>query len=113
MNLKQLRLWFENRPAGETLTLGLSYPFSWRGSYNEVAFTLDYNVGVAESLVNIDRAMLGEFQGWKGGMYEYTDYTTVNFEVEEGGYSDKQYVKDKMKEIGDSDPIYEMLMESL
>ena len=57
----------------------LSVPFSWRGSYNEVAFSIETRPSNKQELMKeVGKAYEGIFTGWKGGDYRYGDYTPVN-----------------------------------
>ena len=62
--------------------------FSWRGRYDEVAFTPSKNGSKEDSLRMIYRALSETFYGWKGGEYTYEEYTDAHFETEERGCSD-------------------------
>ncbi|QDP64833.1 MAG: hypothetical protein GOVbin2917_148 [Prokaryotic dsDNA virus sp.] len=70
--------------------LGISSVHSWRGSYDEPAFTLEPNVSKQTMLNVIDSCLSYVFEGWKGGEFKYYDYSPVNFDTEgnytEGGY---------------------------
>jgi len=100
MNLKELRDYFDNMVKGTEFNFKLSEPFSWRGSYDEVCFSIEKIRSTREeALINIDMAFESEFIGWKGGEYYYNDFTDVNFEGGEGEYSDKQYCQNLISEI--------------
>lgn len=71
---------------------GLSYPFSWRGKYDEVCFSIEYgNFTKDQMMVNLVCATLDTFEGYKGGEYTYDLQTRVNFEEDYGSYSDGEY----------------------
>ena len=95
MELKEFKEFIENTPHGTTFDYGISEPFSWRGSYSEVAFEfLEYNPMSREDiLVNIEKAYKGTFNGWKGGEFTYDDNTDVNFEYDNGSWTDGGYCK--------------------
>jgi len=96
MTLLELRDHISSFPEGTMFNYGLSAPFSWRGSYDEVAFSIIHERTKRENiLANIEAAYVG-----KGGEYTYEDYTTVNFE-EEGSrnYSDGRYVAEMIASI--------------
>lgn len=94
MTLKDLKQFFEELPKDEHISFSLSHPFSWRGSYDEVAFSIDLDTYSLPShnLEMIDEAITGTYQGWKGGNYSYDLDTDVNFEESEGRWSNNGYV---------------------
>lgn len=79
MNIKHLKEYFENCEKPKFFLVDV---FSWRGSYNEVAFKPSLVGSKEESLLMIGRALIEKFDGYKGGVYEYNLYTTVHFECE-------------------------------
>jgi hypothetical protein len=93
MILKDFKQHISNFPKGTEFNYGISEPFSWRGSYDEVAFSIvESPMTREEILANIEIAYTKTFHGYKGGEYEYGEYTSVNFE-EKGNrnYSDGGY----------------------
>jgi hypothetical protein len=101
MELKDFKEHISNFPKGTVFNYGISKPFSWRGSYDEVAFSIvESPMSKEDILANIELAYTGTFYGYKGGEYKYQDYTTVNFE-EEGSrnYSDGRYVAQMIAKI--------------
>lgn len=101
MELKDFKQHISNFPKGTVFNYGISKPFSWRGSYDEVAFSIvESQMTREEILANIELAYTETFYGYKGGEYEYNDYTTVNFE-EEGSrsYSDGGYTAQMIAKI--------------
>lgn len=101
MNLLELKEHIESFPDGHVFSYGLSDPFSWRGSYDEVAFSITKESATKEEiLANINEAYERAFYGYKGGEYRFDDYTPVNFE-EYGSrnYSDGAYTAEKIAEI--------------
>lgn len=62
--------------------------FSWRGVYDEVAFTPSKNGTREESLEFINKALTKTFEGYKGGEYTYELYTDVHFEFDERSFLD-------------------------
>lgn len=104
MNLEQLKNHIESFPADYQFKYGLSKPFSWRGSYDEVAFAIVGSMSKEEVLENINLAYTETFYGYKGGEYKYGDWTDVNFE-EEGSrnYSGGGYTSRKIAELEESD----------
>jgi hypothetical protein len=41
----------------------------------------------------LNKLLTESFVGWKGGTYTYTKDDTINFEADEGSYSDEYYIK--------------------
>ena len=94
MTLKEFREHIESFPLNTEFKNGISAPFSWRGSYNEVAFTLFLDIATREEILDkISMAYEGLFSGWKGGEYRCGDNTPIHFEAGSGYYSDGQYSK--------------------
>ena len=101
MELKNLKKHISSFPKGTQFKYGLSKPFSWRGSYDEVAFSIvEAPMTREEILTNIELAYTETVHGYKGGEYRYHDWTTVNFE-EEGSrnYSDGDYTSKMIAKI--------------
>lgn len=93
LTLRQLREYIEEYPY-ETMPLKLGEPFSWRGVYAEVGFSLDtVEVSKQENLARINEAFIEEFRGYQGGIYEYTGKSYVNFECDESCYTNGAYFK--------------------
>jgi len=94
MNLLTFKTHIKSFPDGTMFNYGISYPFSWRGSYDEVAFSIIREpMSKKDVLERIETAYSDVFHGWKGGEYEYSDDTIVNFEQGSGSYSDGDYVE--------------------
>ena len=100
MNLIDLKTHIESFDNGTEFKYGISKPFSWRGSYGEVAFSIIEAPMTREGiLANIELAYTETFYGYKGGEYQYNDWTTVNFEEEGsrnysgGGYCSEMIAK--------------------
>lgn len=105
MNLSDFKQHISSFPKGTQFNFGVTKPFSWRGSYDEVAFSIIESPMTKEDiLTNIELAYTETFYGYKGGEYTYSDYTTVNFE-EEGSrnYSDGRYVAEMIAKIENTD----------
>ena len=105
MNLQDLKKHIESFSDGTVFKNGISNPFSWRGSYDEVAFSIiSDEMTREEMLIRIGKAYTETFYGYKGGDYNYSDYTTVNFE-EEGSrnYSDGKYTAEIISKLENSD----------
>lgn len=77
MTILDLKNYFENT---ENPKFFIENVFSWRGSYDEVAFTPTLIGTREESLKQINLALTEIFDGWKGGEFTYSEYTTIHFE---------------------------------
>ena len=64
MTLKHLKSYFENTKNPKFYLIDV---FSWRGIYNEVAFTPSKEGSREKSLYLINEALNGVFTGYKGG----------------------------------------------
>ena len=63
------------------LKKGLSKPDSWRGSYNECSFAVVENITVGEMIKSAkDFLKKGRMTGYKGGVFEVTEYTDINID---------------------------------
>lgn len=85
MTIQDLKTYFET---AEKPTFFLVDVFSWRGSYNEVAFEPSREGTREESLKQIERAIEESFVGWKGGCYTYSLNTEVHFENCHSAFTD-------------------------
>ncbi len=90
MTIGDLQDYFENT---ENPKFYLVDVFSWRGRYDEVAFTPSKHGNKKESLGLIEKALSETFLGWKGGDYTYADYTQTHFETEQSSFSDTALYK--------------------
>ena len=105
MELKEFKQHIENFPKGTLFNYGISKPFSWRGSYDEVAFSIiESEMSKEDILKNIELAYTETLYGYKGGEYRCSDYTTLNFEENGyGDYSDGGYVSVMIGKIENSE----------
>lgn len=78
MNLKDLRFFLEEQPRDKICKYGFNNPHSYRGYYDEVAFEPASDVSIQSMLDCVDDALTEEFEGWKGGIYEYDLSTNVH-----------------------------------
>lgn len=62
-------------------------PQSYRGYYDELAFTDGEKVSLRDVKISVNRAITEEFEGYKGGTFEY-DYSTPVHLAAYGNYSD-------------------------
>lgn len=107
MILKQFKENIENQNANTMLRFGISKPFSWRGSYEEVAFSIEESPMMREEiLIRIYMAYTGMFTGYKGGEYRYGDYTNVNFEQGPSTYTDGGYAAEMIAKLEGGEPYY-------
>ena len=65
--------------------------FSWRGNYEEVAFTPSVTGTKDTTMQLIKRALRHQFKGYKGGVYKYNKNTEVHFEFSPELYNDSAY----------------------
>jgi hypothetical protein len=95
MNLQEFKNYIEQSESGKVFEYSVSEPFSWRGSYDEVAFEiLQSPMSREDILKNIEIAYNETFYGYKGGEFRYSGCTPVNFEQDysrwtDGGYRDR------------------------
>lgn len=77
MTLGELIAALEGHHPATALAVGLSYPHSYRGYYQDVAFVPCGPMTVAEAL-KVARSALGTtYEGWKGGYYEMHEHVDV------------------------------------
>lgn len=100
MTLGELKQYIESFPDGTKFDYSLSEPFSWRGVYSEVAFTINENESTREELLEkINRALTQTFFGWKGGDFTYSEHTNVNFEESHRSWSDGEYTENWISKL--------------
>lgn len=105
MNLEEFKDYVKSFAPGKMFDYGISEPFSWRGSYDEVAFDVLTNpMSREEILRRIEMAYTQEFHGYKGGEYRYRDYTPIHFEENVGRYTDGKYCAEWIARLEDSIP---------
>jgi len=105
MTLEEFKNHIESFPNGHFFEFGVSQPFSWRGSYDEVCFRfLKRPTRKEEILGRINEAFDGTFTGYKGGEFEFSPYTKINFEAEASHYSAGEYTADLIAEIEGKEP---------
>ncbi len=105
MKLKEIKEHISSFPKGTKFNYGISKPFSWRGAYDEVAFSIvESPMTREEILANIELAYSEAFFGYEGGVYKYNHWTRVNFE-EDGchNYSGGSYTAKMIEKIDDSE----------
>lgn len=99
MALFELRQYVLSLPEESKFKFALSYPFSWRGSYAEVCFSILEEESTREELLVKINDAYGTFQGWKGGDFTFDDNTDVNFEKSHGAYTDGGYTQEIISQI--------------
>lgn len=105
MELKQFKDYVESFENNHQFEYGISTPFSWRGSYDEVAFSVVHQPMTKEEILfRINQAYTETFFGYKGGEYTYGDYTTVNFEQDTSSYTDGGYCSEWIATIEGKEP---------
>lgn len=78
MTLQDLIVELQKLPPDAIFGEGFDEAFSYRGSYNEIAFNPAQNVP-AQQMLAIAKSAIGQtFTGYKGGDYTMGDYTPVN-----------------------------------
>lgn len=105
MTLGELKQYVESLPAGSEFMRGLSDPFSWRGSYDEVAFAIEDTYCTREEILEkVEQALTKEFYGWKGGTYRYSNDTPINFEHEQRAWSNGDYTENWIDKLMEREP---------
>jgi len=112
--LKEFRDYIERLPTGHVCPYGISYPFSWRGSYDEVAFCIFHEDTTREEILEcVINAYSVGFRGYKDtigdffgedkvpecSLYRYDDNTPVHFEDDSGMYSAGEYCAEWIAKI--------------
>ena len=111
MTLLEFKQYIQKKKNGSIFPVGISEPFSWRGSYNEVAFSIvDQETTKEDILTKIEKAYNEIFIGYKGGNYRYDDYTKIHFEENPSDYTAGTYVKNELSKLLNK-PIYLTLEE--
>ena len=108
MNLEEMNNYFRGFKDGTKFEYGISEPFSWRGSYDEVAFEILREEMTKEEIIKrIELAYAETFHGHKGGEYTFKDYTSVNFETDTSSYTDGGYTANMIAELEKKEPVYD------
>lgn len=76
MYLKHLIERLEKEPA-DKVVLGFKHPHSYRGYYEDLAFEPAQNVTVGEMLAAARSAVGSTYEGWKGGDYTMSEWSSV------------------------------------
>ena len=105
MKLGEFKKKIESLPVDAEFSHLISEPFSWRGSYNEVAFAIERRPSTTTQILDrINAAYTREFLGYKGGTYTYDDYTEVHFEEDSSRHTDGEYVEHWISELMGQSP---------
>lgn len=99
ITLGKLKEMFDAYADDHVFEYGLGDVFSWRGSYDEPCFSIEQNVTAKHCKRVVEEALNESFMGWKGGEYSYYEGSPVNFEREEGVWSDGRYLAEKLEEM--------------
>ena len=102
MELGEFKGYIQTLPSGTKFEYSLSDPFSWRGDYSEVAFSISYTPSSREDiLVKIESALTNEFSGYTGEKYRFRNHTKINFEENIRNLTDGGYAEDWLAELTD------------
>lgn len=74
----------EREDPAKPVAVGFARPHSYRGYYAELAFEVERDTTVGDMLAAARSALGATFEGWKGGDYEMSEYTTCWLVREEG-----------------------------
>ena len=77
MKLSTLIEWLEKQDQDLIVKDGFSTPHSDRGDYSELAFSPEQEARIGDMLMHAKSALGGVFEGWKGGTYKMSGYTSV------------------------------------
>lgn len=103
MELKKFREHIESFPQGTLFNYGISSPFSWRGSYDEVAFDmLEQPMTREEILAKIQLVYTETFKGYEGGEYTYCDFVNIHFEPDKESWTGGDYTSRWIEKIKDT-----------
>ena len=92
MTLNEFKEHIESFPQCYLFPCGISYPFSWRGVYAEVAFEIrDVPMSKEIILESIESAYNNTFHGYEGGEYRYDGDTDIHFEIGGSSWTDGRY----------------------
>lgn len=75
--LKDIIEFLESRNPEEIPLMGFCNPHAYRGDYHDLSFEPCKNTTVSEMLKCCHEAKECTYSGWKGGEFNYDDYTTV------------------------------------
>ena len=74
--LEELIDWLKQQDPNLTVPHGFGSPHSYRGNYTEVAFSPEVNVTFGEMLQHAESALGATFEGWKGGEFTMSEWST-------------------------------------
>lgn len=107
MNVEQLISIVKSLP-DDYEGVGIDDVFSWRGSYDEPAFSIVEDTSKDDMLRVLSRCLEEEFCGYKGGDYFYYPYSPVNFDYDRETYSGGYYLKDWLNKTESSEFIHKV-----
>jgi len=100
MTLKEFKNYIESFTYNKVFDYSISDPFSWRGVYAEVAFSIKSIPSDKENILEkINKAYTDEFYGYKGGDFKYDDNTDIHFEREPSSYTDGGYAEEWISKL--------------
>lgn len=107
MELGNFKKYIESFEDNYVFEYTLGEPFSWRGSYCEVAFSIENESSTKEDILEkILKAYNNTFRGYKGGEYKYNDSTDIHFDYDYSSYSGEGYAQRFIEDItGKEEPL--------
>lgn len=84
LSLGELIIRLEAEDPAKRVPFGFHNPGSYRGNYFDLAFGVAHDITVAEMLAAARSALGATYQGWKGGDYLMSDYTSCWLVAERG-----------------------------
>lgn len=87
LDLGDLIARLEREDPARVLPIGFAYPHSFRGYYEQLAFEPRRNITIGEVLAAARSALGATYEGYKGGEYTMTEWTTC-WIANEGSSSD-------------------------
>ena len=105
MNLQDFRDYIAKFPSDHIFEYGISEPFSWRGIFAEVAFSIEEHPMSRETILErIDMCFEKTFIGYKGGEFKYNGNTEIHFEDNPSEYTNGYYAEKWIDEIQNKKP---------
>ena len=114
MRLIDLKKHIESFKGRHEFEYSLSEPFTWKGSYDEIAFNVIKEKSTKEQILSeIMKSYTATFERYtQGGKNKYSDETLIHFEKEWSSYSDGEYCKELLNKFH-NEIIYESEEEKL
>lgn len=92
--LKELIDWLKQQDPNLTVPQGFGSPHSYRGYYEDVAFSPEENVTFGQMLEHAQSALGATFTGWKGGEYTMEPWTACW--IAEPGSTDSEVIDEDL-----------------